>query len=80
MLRECPLMAMMVRIWGGARRVIVQEWDSKRAAWWDGCVRGSSALREALWTKLVDEQVVALGGAAATLLRTTWGPPTVLRQ
>eukprot|EP00974_Lingulodinium_polyedra_P118366 11166885-Lingulodinium_polyedra.AAC.1 len=65
--RPIALLPMLVRLWDRARRGVLQKWSEEKAQHWDSAVRGSSALRSALLTCMLDESAVKAGQAVCSL-------------
>ena len=66
--RPIALLNMVYRIWTKSRGVIETSWEEERAGFWDTAIKGSSALRAAVWRAFKDELATEGGLVAATVL------------
>eukprot|EP00959_Pyramimonas_sp_CCMP1952_P262786 5494814-Pyramimonas_sp.AAC.1 len=58
----------VVKFWSRVHSGQVDAWGSGLGHLWDAAIRGSSALRAALWRSLLDEEAVLAGAQVAVLL------------
>ena len=62
------LMPMLYRVWTKVRRPHISKWERQHAGPWDAAIRGSSALRAAIHSQLLDEAARYQGDSNGTVL------------